>query len=95
MTEKKRSPRQLARLALGELVIYNEHPSRKDEPDRLAMVIGCWRWGADSKTREDLFNVCPREVDWAQGYLLLPNSESRWVRCWFGDIDTPEKLRRA
>jgi len=59
------------------------------------MIVGSWRYGHDMLAREDMFNVCPREVDWAQGYMLLPTElGSGFVYSWFGDIDN-NRLRLA
>ena len=80
------TPRQLSRINLGALVVYNMEPSWTDSMPVMCMVVGCWRWAKDMKSREDMYNVCPREVDWGQGYLLLPNGQVGWIHAWFGDV---------
>jgi hypothetical protein len=88
--KKAPSARQLSRFALGTAVIYDFD----DDSDKFCMVVGCWRWkypdaiGQVPETREKLFNVCPQQVEWAQGYLLMPNDGSGWLYAWFGDVNT-------
>ena len=82
------SARALTRLPLGALCSYCDEVGGPVT----GMVIGCWRYkeptGPGARNhREQLVNVCPRQVDWADGYLVLPQMQGQQlIYAWFGDV---------
>lgn len=77
--------RRTARFPLGTLVCYESIVLHSEI--KTCMIVGCWQFSDSMKSREELFNVCPRETRLANGYLLLPNDGTSFLYAWFGDVD--------